>query len=411
MELHLHLPLELVLNIITCSLPPSDAILPPSHDVTKLLLTFTLVCHETRRLANRYLRERCVYLSSSERLSAYILAIKREPGLRNAIALFLCPFRNTIDDLPLCSCVQELFSYTCGSLRRLVIDIPLRSLYPEDDHLAVRAVLREGFTRLENLEEFVSTRDELYLEITDSGRRPAVWQSWKKLKRLALYNVDLTFEFFQELAGLPLLETLVLSRSDGNDESLDDWAEYFKITAHPFKLLMLGSERRRLIPDHLLTGRVKNRAEVIDVPMIRSIWLHHTIDFSIEECQSFVRSHAENGTLWDLDRGTIPCNGRPYIDEPYLAQLGRKAPTRYSRMECLPIGEGIEGAYCPRYYLLFANHCRTKPAWGHVYGPIHLHFILILSPPYVYKEKEREDESTDAKCLEGLITQECNLAS
>ncbi|KAF2624070.1 hypothetical protein BU25DRAFT_413941 [Macroventuria anomochaeta] len=322
MEISRHLPLELVLNIITCSLPASDAILPPSHDVTKLLLTFTLVCHETRRLANRYLRERCVYLSTSKRLSSYVSATKKELGLRNATALSLSPFGETIDDLHLCSWVRELFHYTCASLRRLVIDIPLRSLYPEDDHLAVRRVLREGFERLENLEEFVSTRDELYLEVTDDGRHPAVWKSWKKLRRVALYNVDLTFYFWQDVARLPALETLVLSRSDGNDESLDDWAEYFKFTARPFKLIMLGSERRRLVPDRLLSGRIKNRNEVVDVPMIRSVWLQHTIDFSVAECQEFVRAHAEEGTLWDLDHGTIPCNGRPYIDEPYLAQLG-----------------------------------------------------------------------------------------
>ncbi|KAJ4343933.1 hypothetical protein N0V95_006535 [Ascochyta clinopodiicola] len=322
MEVRRHLPLELVLNIITCSLPASDAILPPSHDVTKLLLTFTLVCHETRRLANRYLRERCVYLSSSKRLSSYILAIKNEPELRNATALFLSPFQETIDDLPLCSWVRELFNYTCGTLRKLVIDIPLRSLYPEDDHLAVRRVLREGFERLENLEEFVSTRDELYLEVTDGVHYPAVWRSWRKLKRLALYNVDMTFYFWQDIARLPAIETLVLARSDGNDESLDDWAEYFKATQRSFKLIMLGSDRRRLVPDRLISGRVKNRNEVVNVPMIRSIWLHHTIDFSIEECQSFVREHAEKGTLWDLEQGTIPCNGRPYVDEPYLAQLG-----------------------------------------------------------------------------------------
>lgn len=322
MELSRHLPLELVLNIITCSLPASDAILPPSHDVTKLLLTFTLVCQETRRIANRYLRERCVYLSSSKRLSAYILAIKQEPGLRNATALSLAPFGDTIDDLPLCCWVRELFSYTCGTLRRLVIDIPLRSLYPENDHLAVRRVLREGFERLENLEEFVSAQDELYLEVTEDGGRPAVWKKWTKLKRLALYNVDLTSQFFQDLARLCALEALVLSRSDGNEESLDDWAKYFECTDRPFKLIMLGSERRRLVPDQLLSGRIKNRAEVVDVPMIRSIWLQHTIDFSIEECQSFVREHAENGTLWNLDHGTIACNGRPYVDEPYLAQLG-----------------------------------------------------------------------------------------
>lgn len=322
MEVRRYLPLELVLNIITCSLPASNAILPPSHDVTKLLLTFTLVCHETRRLANRYLRQRCVHLSSSKRLSSYILAIAHEPELRNSTALTLAPFQDTIDDLPLCSWVRELFNYTCSTLRRLVIDIPLRSLYPEDDHLAVRQILRGGFERLENLEEFVSTRDELYLEVTDGVRHPAVWRSWKKLKRLALYNVDLTFYFWQDVARLPALDTLVLSRSDGNDESLDDWAEYFKISKRSFKLLMLGSQRRRLVPDELLSGRVKNRNDLADIPIIRSVWLQHTWDFSIEECQEFVWDHAEKGTLWNLDEGTIPCNGRPYVNEPYLAELG-----------------------------------------------------------------------------------------
>lgn len=319
-----HLPLELILNIITCSLPPPDVISAPWHDVTKALLTWTLVCHETSRLASRYLREHCVYLDSSEDLSAYLLAIKEEPKSRGATALSLSPFGYScsIENLPLCSRIKELFNYTSVTLRKLVIDIPLRSLYPEDDRLGVRRVLRDGFERLENLEEFVSTQDELYLEVTEDGRHPAVWARWRKLKRLALYNVDLTFFFFRDLACLSHLDTLVLSRSDGNEESLDDWAEYFKLSDRPFKLLMLGSERRRLVPDHLLSGRVKSRAQVADVPMIRSVWLHHTVDFDIEECQEYVREHAENGTLWNLDEGTIPCNGRPYFDEPYLAQLG-----------------------------------------------------------------------------------------
>lgn len=317
-----HLPLELVLNIITCSLPSSDAILPPHHDVTKALLTWTLVCHETRRLANRYLRERCVYLNSSRGLSAYLLAIKEDPKLRNATVMFLSPFEYTIDDLPMCSRVRELYNYTGGTLRRLVIDMPLRSLWPQDDHLGVRPILWEGFERLENLEEFVSIRDACALELTVDGRNPDVWASWTKLKRLALYNVDLTHFFFRDLACLSHLETLVLSNSLGYDDSLEDWEEYFELTDRPFKLLMLGSERRRLVPDHLLSGRLKNRAEVADVPMIRSVWLHHTVDFEIKEGQEFVREHAEDGTLWNLDEGTIPCNPRPYVDEPYLAQLG-----------------------------------------------------------------------------------------
>jgi hypothetical protein len=85
---------------------------------------------------------------------------------------------------------------------------------------------------------------------------------------------------------------------------------------------MLGSERRRLVGDGLVVGRVKERDEVEGARVIRSVWLQHTIDFEIEECQGFVREHAEKGSLWDLDEGTVPCNGRPEVGEAYLARVG-----------------------------------------------------------------------------------------
>jgi hypothetical protein len=57
MEIVVPLPLELVLNVITCSLPAApNAFLQISDPATKLLLVFPLVCQETWRLANRYLR-------------------------------------------------------------------------------------------------------------------------------------------------------------------------------------------------------------------------------------------------------------------------------------------------------------------------------------------------------------------
>ncbi|KAJ8107474.1 hypothetical protein OPT61_g8841 [Boeremia exigua] len=250
-------------------------------------------------------------------------AIKQEPGLRNATAVSLSPFDSTVANLPLCSRIRELFNYTCSTLRRLVVDIPLSNLGPDFHRAAICGVLREGFERLQNLEECVSTRDDLWLDPTVNSSLPEVWTSWKKLKRLALSNVTLTPRFFQNLAHLPALEALVLPYSGGSGDTLDAWAEYFKHTARPLKLIMLSSQRRALVPDRLLCGRVKNRAEVADVPMIRSIWLQHTLKLSETECQDLVRSHAEDGTLWDLDHGTIPCNARPYIDEPYLAVLGQ----------------------------------------------------------------------------------------
>jgi hypothetical protein len=130
------------------------------------------------------------------------------------------------------------------------------------------------------------------------------------------------FYSFQNLAWLPHVDSLVLSRSDINRESLDSWAKYFKTAIRLLKLVMLGHERRCLLRDRL-AGRIKNRAEVVDLYMIRSIWLPHTIDFSMQEFQSFARLHDENRTWWNSDYGPIPHNGGMCIGEPYLAQLGQ----------------------------------------------------------------------------------------
>ena len=79
------------------------------------------------------------------------------------------------------------------------------------------------------------------------------------------------FYFFQNLAWLPDVDSLVLSRSNSSEESLDSRADYIKGAIPPLKPVILGFERRYSLPDHLLAGRIKNLAGVIDVHMIRSI--------------------------------------------------------------------------------------------------------------------------------------------
>ncbi|PSN71003.1 hypothetical protein BS50DRAFT_477034, partial [Corynespora cassiicola Philippines] len=238
------LPLELVLHVITCSLPKyPNVLLRPSHPITQTLLSFTLVCHETRRLANRYLRQHCVYLASETSLRSYLLTIPGRPDLRNINSLLLAPFgpRDTIDDQPTAFFVRELFNYTCTNLKRLVIDIPLRSLDPEDDHLGVRQILRAGFERLENLEELVSVRDELYLNVSPRGDEPEVWTGWQRLRHLALYNVDADEDFWSDVAHMPQLESLVLTRADGLGET-DIKAQYFNHSQRPLRILLVNVE-------------------------------------------------------------------------------------------------------------------------------------------------------------------------
>ncbi|KAL1608387.1 hypothetical protein SLS60_003328 [Paraconiothyrium brasiliense] len=297
----MHLPLELVLNVITCSLPKPNVLLRPAHPITQLLLQFTLVCHETRRVANRALREHCVYISSEARLCSLLLVIpSARPDLRQITALFLAPFSETIDDQPTATWIRELFNYTCTTLRRLIIDIPLRSVYPERDHLGVRNILREGFQRLEHLEEFVSVRDELFLDLHWHGGEPAFWTNWPKLRRLAIYNPASHPSFWRDVGKMSNLETLVMTRADGLRD-YDIKTQYFRHCNRPLKVLLVNIDSQQMRFGNFRRGKWDNAD-----PKKRMTIMTYSIplfmdDDPIEVCQDYVRIGAEHGTLWNWE--------------------------------------------------------------------------------------------------------------
>ncbi|CEJ88293.1 hypothetical protein VHEMI04675 [[Torrubiella] hemipterigena] len=128
-----------------------------------------------------------------------------------------------LDDHTTATAVRDLLTAVAPTLRSLVIDMPLRSLYPEDDHNGVRPILRAGFSALTSLENFVSVRDELFLSTTEARDEPEVWATlWPKLQRLALYNLDLGAEgIWNQLSNLPYLQAAVFGRADGYGEDID----------------------------------------------------------------------------------------------------------------------------------------------------------------------------------------------
>ncbi|KAF2738618.1 hypothetical protein EJ04DRAFT_41508 [Polyplosphaeria fusca] len=314
----LPLPIELVLNVVTCCLPNNDEILIPSDPVTKTLVSFTLVCKETRRLANRYLRERCIYLDDDKRLSSLLLQVPTRPDLRKIEWVFLAPFNESIDDQPTSTWVRELLFYTSATLRRLVVDIPFRSLYPENDHLDVRRILREGFKRLECIEEFVSVQDELYLnEWPDTP----VWANWPKLKRLALYNVMADDMFWESVAKSQQLDTVVLTRADSlRDANMKE--EYRKHTARPLKVLIVNVQ-----DDQVRFGNmIRFNWDIVDREKRMTIMLTN-VEYSFEytnmdvreACWKWIRIEAERGTLWSREGEVV--QHLPRIAHPNVAEL------------------------------------------------------------------------------------------
>ncbi|UNI24285.1 hypothetical protein JDV02_010044 [Purpureocillium takamizusanense] len=261
------LPVELVLHIVD-SVAPSNpcTILPPTDEVTKTLLSLSRVCRATYPAASKKLRQHCVYIDSNNRARRFARylggplfdhsgSMARVHHLTQITQMFLSPFtdeprersrsiiyRDVGDetssdhswdltapsplDLPTALAVRDIFRALAPYLRRLVIDMPLRSLYPDQDRYRVRPVLRSAFQALVNLEEFTSVQDELFLNAYSLGRgEPLVWlHCWKKLRRLCIYNPDIASQqpVWDGMVLHPSLQIAIFARADMNDITEED---------------------------------------------------------------------------------------------------------------------------------------------------------------------------------------------
>ncbi|KKK13309.1 hypothetical protein ARAM_007118 [Aspergillus rambellii] len=225
----LRLPAEMILDIIECLIPyEPPVVFSQDHIVTRTLLSLTLVCRLVSRSARQLLVKHGLYLNSARQLNhllqgGLLSSTGNGPAqIPSPLGLFLSPFpEDNLDIPPTVSQVDCLSSLVCEHLTRLVIDMPLRWLYPEDDHHQVRPVLRAAFARMTKLEQFCSVRDELYLSTVQGRQEPAIWSFWPRLECLALYNVDVASpQFLDGLRRCSNLTHLVLVRPDGLAEEI-----------------------------------------------------------------------------------------------------------------------------------------------------------------------------------------------
>lgn len=265
-----------------------DALLSPRHDTTKTLLSLTRVSKALYWPAMQALRQHCVYLDTRERAQIFCRCLSLSPpsflkqqgapdrGLKGIQNLFVACFPGNddfvpsqeivspeltarveaidnvvdpellddaanyspvsdasssessvcspLDDLATAAALFDIFQAVSPCLKRLVIDMPLRTLWPEHDKKSVKKILWRAFESLVNLEEFTSVRDELFLYA--HYQRDWRFDVWPKLRRLSLYNPDLEAEIsyagmVHTFQRLEFLEKFVCSRADGLEEGVD----------------------------------------------------------------------------------------------------------------------------------------------------------------------------------------------
>ncbi|KAH0020089.1 hypothetical protein KCU78_g6579, partial [Aureobasidium melanogenum] len=228
--INVNLPVELLDHIISFTIPDLDYLAyPASHPTTKTLLALCMVSKATNRTAKTLLYTHCLYIDKPWRLDLLLTKSFSQSDFSIPVSrietLYLSPFSgDTIRERKVVTQIAELFTFLGPSLKRLVIDMPLRSHYPEEDITdQLRPVLRRGFEQLVHLEEFCSVKDELYLaywdptssqQAHDDEVNDFMFEKWPKLRHLALYNQMLDSDFTSALARMPNLEKVVLPRPD-----------------------------------------------------------------------------------------------------------------------------------------------------------------------------------------------------
>ncbi|KAH6996045.1 hypothetical protein BKA56DRAFT_144794 [Ilyonectria sp. MPI-CAGE-AT-0026] len=365
-------PTEILLMVVESLVPRnSDEIYPPYHPVTKSLVAFTRVCRATNPPASKLLWQFCLYINSKTRAASFAASLKSTPlekifSTHLPARLFLRPFRSEsergrarplpvdaiepdqetsprssstssaslpthtylsvspLEDVPTAIIVRDILFTLAPILRSLVIDMPLRTLYPYYDKGGVRPILRDAFEALVNLEDFVSIRDELFLAIDDEQDEPEVWaECWPKLRRLALYNpnMDMGGDIWVDMARLPHLELGIFARADMH--GIDGFT-----VKHEWVNAVLGTRKRArldldpqrdpraislvfledfyssvdfsdsaytpeaLDPNHCVDIRV------LKVPEEESHMTSYGEPNPIASCQSWLKARAAKGTLW-----------------------------------------------------------------------------------------------------------------
>ena len=217
------LPMEVIYEIIDLFVPKEpDTILAPSDPRTKTFVSFTKVCRATCALASVYLWKHCVYIDSDVRLQQFLQGLqatsvssgagegrRNVPSMYLALAESLGPHLLSTQWLQLGQQIREVFRELGGTLKRLVLDVPVGWLYGR----AFEDALDQGLRMLTGLEEFVAVNEGIFARYTEDGIQ-SVCAAWPQLRRLAVFNFSQPDTFLPHLGFTTKIVSLLLITND-----------------------------------------------------------------------------------------------------------------------------------------------------------------------------------------------------
>ena len=345
------LPAELIALVIEKLIPVHASLAyPANHVITKTLVSLRLTAWVTSDTALRLLVCHCLYVDSCESLAQIVpllCTIKQRIEIWNVhdkslhpnqpqLSLYLAPFtqpedwprRPPIDPFTETLNRPDVFANVCWLLdelapflSRLVIGMPLRHDFRAEDPRGLLLSLADSFRSASSVTECVSVRDELCLYdwLQASMQEKVRWATaWTNLRKLALYNLDLsTEEIGWALQFATSLTHLILTRPDGLTEPRDHpypakgrfltdslrrimvvntpygHGHEFSITQDDWQRSFLGTTVR----DNLI--RKRNGAPEIQIVRVDVASCENDEVDDIQACQEWVRDRAVERTLWE----------------------------------------------------------------------------------------------------------------
>ncbi|KAG5660204.1 hypothetical protein KAF25_003726 [Fusarium avenaceum] len=320
---NLHIPLEIILQILESSIPSGNPgrILSVSTPDIQLLVAWARVCRATYEPATRFLRQYCVHIDSQLRLGTFLKCLTYSQTLEESGEASTLPKTISLSKISSIyfglsekeirlvrtnALLRDVLIKLGGSVRRLILDLPFRKvghLYSTENHIDV--IYQQGLRALSNLEELVTL-----------GGLPALefWRSeldissvWPKLRRVAGFKINLSEEALwynmarhRNIAHLVVVMPYLLRRERWNIKEAIAGREWNSdlggdsTYARPLKIVVAHHEYSSRMVD-TRDGDIHDPSGFLDVSVFNIPVLAKRIDYV---CLEWLIRTAKEGTLW-----------------------------------------------------------------------------------------------------------------
>ncbi|KAM0289772.1 hypothetical protein ACHAO9_005649 [Fusarium lateritium] len=317
---NLHIPLEIILQILENSIPPGqpNRIVSVSTPDIQLLVTWAKVCRATYEPATRFIRQHCVHIDSQPRLETFlkcltysqtrdeVSTLPKTMSLSEISSIYFGLSEKEIRLVRTNASLRDVLIKLGGSVRRLILDLPFRKVDHEHstgNHIGI--AYQQGLQALYNLEELVTL-----------GGLPALefWRSeldissvWPKLRRVAGFKINLSEEALwynvarhRNVEHLVVVMPYLLRREMWNIKEAIAGREWNSdlggdsTYARPLKIVIAHQEYSSRMID-TRDGNIHDPLGFLDVSVLKIQMFAKRIDYV---CLQWLIKAAKEDTLW-----------------------------------------------------------------------------------------------------------------